>query len=208
MLQDTERLNNLITSILDVAGLEQKKLAYDFKVYNADHILEKLIKEALIAYKLKAKSYMIKGKHEGEVVIDERAMKIVFNNLTDNAIKYSPGKVHIAISLTQNAKNYIVDVSDRGIGLLNKEQKLIFKKFERIYKADNPTVKGTGLGLYWVREIVKAHGGKIIVSSAGQDQGTTFRIELPIYQTSKKRLTNRLLRITSRRNQGVEIYDE
>ena len=55
----------------------------------------------------------------------------------------------------------------------------MFKKFRRILSINSPSVKGTGLGLYWVREIVRHHHGKIGVYSAGHNQGTTFTIELP-----------------------------
>lgn len=208
MLQDTERLNKLITSILDVAGLEQRKLAYDFDVYGAKEILLKLLNETVSAFKLEPESYDISGDLSGEIVLDQRAMKIVINNLVDNAIKYSQNKMHISVEMSQNSKYYLIDFSDSGIGVRFKDQKLIFKKFERINEPDSPNVKGTGLGLYWVREIINAHGGKIVVSSAGRDQGTTFRIELPIYQTSKIRFTNKLLKLTIRRNQEGENADE
>jgi signal transduction histidine kinase len=208
MLKDTERLNNLITSILDIAGLEQKKLAYDFAVYPADHIILKLLRETLEAYKLKPESYQVEGHLDGEIVLDQRAMKIVFNNLTDNALKYSKGNVFISIALSQDKKNFQLQFSDRGIGLRIKDHKMIFKKFERIYKADSPNVKGSGLGLYWVREIIRSHGGTISVSSAGSGKGTTFHIHLPIYQTSKRRFTNRLLELTRRRKMEIAETDE
>ncbi len=208
MLQDTERLNNLISSILDIAGLEQKKLAYDFDVYSANEIIQNLLGETIKAFKLGSDSIEVKGKLSGEIVIDKRAIKIVINNLVDNAIKYTQEKAYISVFLSQNSKKYILEFQDQGIGLNTKDQKLIFKKFERIYKPNSPTVKGTGLGLYWVKEIIKSHGGNIEVSSAGRDRGTTFKIELPIYQTSKRRLTNRLLKLTNRRNKELTESDE
>ena len=208
MLQDTERLNSLITSILDVSGLEQKKLAYDFDVYDADEIFQKLLKETVKAFKLEPESIEINGQLSGQIVIDQRALKIVINNLVDNAIKYTQGKVQLYVSLAQNSKNFIIRFIDQGIGLDSKDQKLIFKKFERIYKTDSPNVKGTGMGLYWVKEIIKSHGATIIVSSAGSDQGTTFRIEMPIYKTSKRRFTNRLLKLAGRRNKEVPDRNE
>ena len=75
-----------------------------------------------------------------------------------------------------------IEFADNGIGISPKEQKKIFNKFYRIYGKDIPSVKGTGLGLYRVRELIKTHRGKITVSSEGEGKGTTFRIELPIYQ--------------------------
>ncbi len=200
MLQDTRRLNKLITSILDVSGLELKKLAYRFEVYNADVILKTLIDEALKAFRIPDDSLTFEGKASVEIVLDERAFKIVINNLFDNAIKYSREPVQMGIRISNTNKYVVIEFSDKGIGVSAKDQKLIFNKFQRIYKPDSPNVKGTGLGLYWVKEIIRSHGGKITVSSAERELGSTFRIELPIYQTAKKRLTNRLLKITWRRN--------
>jgi signal transduction histidine kinase len=90
------------------------------------------------------------------------------------------------------------------MGIPIKKQEKIFDKFLRIYDQDSPSVKGTGLGLYWVKEIIKSHGGKVTVFSAGKDQGTTFTIELPIYRTTKKRYINYLLKITNRNLDRLE----
>ena len=132
-------------------------------------------------------------------VVDSNWFEIVFNNLFDNAIKYSNNEPKINIELSNNLKKIQMKFSDNGIGLSYKDQKKIFNKFQRIENVESPSVKGTGLGLYWVDEIVKYHGGKIQVYSAGKQKGTTFTIILPIYQSSKKRYIKTLLKI-SRKN--------
>ena len=92
----------------------------------------------------------------------------------------------------------VVTFKDQGIGISGKDQKQIFYKFHRIYRRDIPSVKGSGLGLFWVREIIRTHGGRIYVHSEGKDRGTVFTIELPIYRTTKKRYINNLLKITKK----------
>ena len=87
-----------------------------------------------------------------------------------------------------------MEINDNGIGIQPRDQKKIFDKFQRIYNPDSPNVKGTGLGLYWVKEIVKHHGGRITIESSDKEQGSTFRIILPIYKASRRRFTNRLLK--------------
>jgi signal transduction histidine kinase len=208
MLQDIRRLNNLINSILDISGMEQKRLAYHFEVYKADDIFTELIDEAAQAFHIPNESLKIEGFCNANIVIDRRAFKIVINNLFDNAIKYSSNPAKINICLSKNDKYTLIDFTDKGIGLTSKDQKLIFDKFQRIYKSDSPNVKGTGLGLYWVKEIIKSHGGKISVISEGTDRGSTFQIELPIYQTAKKRFTNRLLKITRRQQKEDDLSNE
>ena len=107
-------------------------------------------------------------------------MKIVINNLIDNAIKYSGGLVHLSVSLGFNRRFINVEVTDSGIGISTGDQRVIFKKFRRLLNPDSPSVKGTGLGLYWVREIIRHHHGKVTVTSGGIGKGSTFKIELPI----------------------------
>jgi len=208
MIKDTERLNNLINSILDISGIEQKKIAYNYQVCSADEIINTLISDAKMQFKLTDKHIKIEGGTNCQIVVDRRALRIVFNNLFDNAIKYSRETVHITIRFSSNLKYFILDFSDLGIGISIKDQKKIFNKFHRIYNIDSPNVKGTGLGLYWVKEIIKAHGGRISVFSKGQDCGTTFRIELPIYLHSKKRYIKQLLKITQKRRKLVDSYRE
>jgi len=198
MLKDTSRLNNLINSILEIPGLDQKKIAHSFSVYTAESIIRELVNESLKQYKLPGNAITIKGKASCRCVVDRDALKIVINNLVDNAVKYSVGPVQIFVKLFCSSKNFVLEFADQGIGISLAEQKNVFEKFYRIYNESIPSVKGTGLGLYWVKEIIKNHGGQISISSKGMNKGTMFRIELPIYQTSKKRYIEKLLKLTQR----------
>jgi signal transduction histidine kinase len=198
MLRDSRRLNHLINSILQISGLEQKKLAYQYTVIDAQHISKQIISEAIEDYRLPKNAIVLEGQAHCQCVMDQNAYKIVINNLFDNAIKYSSGDVKIKIQISQNSKYFILIFEDHGIGIPIKKQEKVFYKFLRIYDQDSPNVKGTGLGLYWVSEIVRSHGGKISVFSAGRDQGTRFTIELPIYKATKKRYINYLLKVTKR----------
>jgi len=207
MLKDTSRLNHLINSILEISGLEQKKIAHKYAVSEIQTLSETLINEAIENYRLPPDAVTIDGTVDCLCVIDQEAYKIVINNLFDNAIKYSRGIVKIEIHLMQNSKYFILTFRDFGIGIPLKKQEKIFYKFLRIYDQESPSVKGTGLGLYWVREIIKSHGGKVSVMSGGRDKGTTFTIELPIYKATKKRYINYLLKITHRNVNRLELND-
>ena len=194
MRTDVNRLNNLINSILEISALEQKKRAHDYQVQGAQTTIYNLLKESAGQFRLPDDVINISGNAKCEIVTDSKAMKIVLDNLIDNAIKYSAGSVKIDVKLFCNPKKFIIEFSDRGIGIPPGELKKVFNKFHRIQNNNIPNVKGTGLGLYWTKEIIRNHGGKISVLSEGENKGTKFTIELPVYQASKKRFINKLLK--------------
>ncbi len=197
MLQDTNRLYNRINSILDIARLEQKTVAYNFVVHDLETLINRLADEAQSQFRLDDQSLSRHIESTCLVVADESALQIVLDNLIDNALKYRTGPLSIAIDVEViPQKRACVRVIDQGIGLSGRHQKDVFKKFQRIYGSDIPSVQGTGLGLYWVREIVRVHGGSVSVYSAGTGRGSTFTIEFPVYPVTKKRYINRLLKLT------------
>ena len=199
MLKDVDRLKRLINSILEISALEQKKVAHNFHVFVAEKLCKTLIKEAIEQFKLDEKTVKVEGSTNSLCVIDKDALKIVFDNLIENALKYSHGTFHLTITLRETTKKFCIDFTDQGIGISLKDQAKLFNKFHRVYHSQIPNVRGTGLGLYWVREIIRIHGGKVTVFSRGLFQGTTFKIELPIYQSDKRRYVNYLLKLTSKR---------
>lgn len=196
MIKDTNRLKFLINSILEISALEQKKSRSDYHVMEAGREIEKIIKSSVEQFRLNQSVLNIESIADCNCAIDRDALKIVFDNLVDNSIKYSVESTKINIKMKCSSNRFIVEFSDNGIGIPEDALKKVFTKFYRIYDKDIPNVKGTGLGLFWVREIIKNHGGTISAQSEGKNKGTTFRIELPIYQTSKIRYINRLLKMT------------
>jgi len=163
-----------------------------------------LIIESIEQLKIPTDSVIVKGAAPCKCAADSDALKIAFSILIDNANKYSIGKLELTVNYFCDSKNIIIEFIDKGIGISRENQKKIFKKFQRIYHPNTPNVKGTGLGLYLAREILRHHGGKISVFSEGENKGATFRLQLPIYPKSKERYLKSLLKI-SRTNQTLEI---
>ncbi len=206
MLSDALRLKNLIDAILKVAVLEQKRDLFEYRRCRFDDTISRLVEKARKQFKLPVEAVTVSGSAPCEVVVDENALEIVFSNLIDNAVKYSPPPPYIEVVLACNGRRARAEVRDQGIGIAPKEQKRIFQKFYRVADGRAPNVKGTGLGLYWVREIIRQHGGRISVFSEGHGKGSTFRIELPVYPVSKARYLNRLLS-RRRRKERQEAED-
>lgn len=193
MRKDADRLQGLINSILEISAQEKKKLPQDYQVYQADLFVKELIEESFIKFRVGKDNYRISGEAPCQIVVGKDAMKVVFDNLVDNAVKYSVQQVQIIVSLNCNSKKFTIQFTDFGIGIAAKEQKKIFNKFYRIYNKEIPNVKGTGLGLYRVKEIIKAHDGKITVLSEDEGKGTTFKLELPAYSAMSKRQLKKFL---------------
>ncbi|MEE4312819.1 MAG: HAMP domain-containing sensor histidine kinase [candidate division KSB1 bacterium] len=200
MIDDARRLRSLIDAILEIAGLEQKGLARRFElIERADPVLRQLLEKSIAQLKIDVDAVRIDGCAECACVIDQSALKIVFDNILENSVKYSAEPVRLNIILSCTSRWLAIEITDWGIGVQGRNQKKIFRKFHRIDREDSPNVKGTGLGLFLVREIIRYHGGRISAKSGGIGLGTTICIELPVYRKNKNRYTKRLLRTTRRR---------
>ncbi|HMN24286.1 MAG: HAMP domain-containing histidine kinase [Ignavibacteriaceae bacterium] len=186
MMRDSERLKNLVNSILEIAAMDKKKIQRAFDIYKADETIKKIILESAEQFQLSKNNITFSGDAGSDIMIDRNSIKTVFDNLVDNSIKYSLSELQIEIIFKRSFKKIEIEFSDNGIGIANDEIKKIFQKFHRIYDKDIPNVKGTGLGLFVVKEIIKIHKGKITAYSEGKGKGSTFKIELPIYVDKKK----------------------
>jgi signal transduction histidine kinase len=103
----------------------------------------------------------------------------IISNLIDNAIKYSGNSVRIAIDICKKDNYYIIKVSDNGIGIPKEKQAYIFDKFYRITHGNKYTIKGYGLGLFYVKTMVEKHDGVVFVDN-NQNQGSTFTVKIPV----------------------------
>ena len=120
------------------------------------------------------------GDERPLVLGDTDELRAVISNLIDNAVKYSDKEVAVTVEVeTVGEKQVAVRVSDKGIGIPPAQLKRIFRRFYRAHGLVARHVKGTGLGLFIVRSVVKRHGGRVRAESAGEGKGSTFTIQLP-----------------------------
>jgi two-component system, OmpR family, phosphate regulon sensor histidine kinase PhoR len=134
-----------------------------------------------IDFDLKATDSIVKA--------DKLHITNVLYNLFDNAIKYNENDPLITISTENVNKSIVIKIRDNGIGMSPESQKKIFEKFYRIPTGNVHNVKGFGLGLNYVKELVKSHKGKVTVESE-EKKGSTFSISLPISLNGHEKAVN------------------
>lgn len=176
---ENERLLNQVNTVLQMANIENESNNLKIVDLDVNQIISEIILQiesrineagGSIQTKLYAQRSIIKG--------DELHFKNVITNLLDNAIKYSPDKPEITIETHSNASCLNISIIDKGIGISTENQKLIFTKFYRVPKGDVHDVKGFGLGLNYVWNIVKHHQWKIeVISDIGI--GTNIILKIP-----------------------------
>ena len=110
---------------------------------------------------------------------DELHLTNLIYNLVDNGIKYSTGAPHIIVSTARNHHHFLISVQDHGIGIPKADQKHVFEKFYRVSTGNVHNVKGFGIGLNYVAQVVRLHHGSISLESE-VGKGTTFTVSLPI----------------------------
>ena len=112
------------------------------------------------------------------IIVDEEKMRVVFQNMIENAIKYSNKGGHVFVNIGEKDNSIEVSVRDTGIGIDIEDQKTIFEKFFRAANAKKQDSVGSGLGLYTTQRIVERHKGKIWFESTS-GVGTTFSVQIP-----------------------------
>ena len=187
MRKDAGRLDKHISSILQIAGLEERGSILQRAEQNVDTLFRGLFARSSEQCGIPLENVQIEGSANCAVEVDERAMEIVIDNLVDNAAKYSEGVPKVTMMLSRTKKSASVTIRDEGIGISQTDQKNVFGKFVRIENPASPSVKGTGLGLYWVREIIRHHDGHISVASDGLGYGSSFTFELPVFDEKRSR---------------------
>jgi two-component system sensor histidine kinase VicK len=183
ILSESDRMTFLVQDLLDLSSLDNK----DLKMALAEVDLVGVLKESVIQNKLSAEKKnqeLIFNPRLSEALIladRKRVMQVVTNILT-NAIKYSnPAKGEIKISLYKNEEQlqYIVEISDSGMGIPKEDVDRVFERFYRVDKARSREMGGTGLGLAIAKEIMEKHGGKISLTSE-LGKGTTVKLEFRV----------------------------
>ncbi len=182
MLAQSERLSHLVDNILDFSRMDKGRKTYHFEHCNVVRLAREVIDYLLIRHKEHGFQIDINYTEDPLIaMVDCQGIHQVFYNLIENAIKYSGESNKIDISLSRKLEIIKVTVKDYGIGISKKDQKKVFGQFYRAEKVSKEVVKGSGIGLSIVSEIIKAHHGMIELESE-LGKGSAFTFQIPVNQ--------------------------
>ncbi len=184
MLADTSRQLRTVEQVLQAGRVGLRRRPIDRSVIDLGAVVQECLQPlqthmngsgSTIQY-----SERLKGDSRPLVLGDHDELRVAVSNLVDNAVKYSSEPARVAVEVGAfDEKRFAVRVTDSGIGIPRGQLKRVFKRFYRIPGRVVLQVKGSGLGLFIVRSVVKRHGGRVFAESAGEGMGSTFTIVLP-----------------------------
>ncbi len=184
--ESNERQLDIIDNLLNLAAIESGQLRLSKKEINLNNLVSKsLPNHRPVARSRGQKISFTRSKEALLVNVDPNHLRMALDNLISNAIKYTPDKGQITVSVYGNKSSAYIDVADTGIGIPANLLPELFQKFRRLHDPASETVGGSGLGLYLAKYIVRLHGGSITVKSRYR-HGTTFKIRLKRIRTNNK----------------------
>ncbi len=178
--QENLRMKKQVENVLNMSKLERNEVELFLKETNVRELIKKTTesfnlivqqRNGSLRQEFNATNYIFK--------IDEFHISNMLVNLLDNANKYSPEAPEIDVKTRNEGDWYVIEISDKGMGMETQNKTKIFEKFFREETGNIHNVKGQGLGLSYVKKIVELHKGQILVESH-KDKGSTFTIKLPM----------------------------
>ena len=178
--EENRRLGTQIEKVLQIAKLEKGDLNLNFEPIDINEVLDQVVKNQSVALEQFGVHLNLDLKAEESIVSADRVhLTNILFNLVDNAIKYSKDEPEISISTSNTDTELFITIADKGIGIPKDQLTKIFEKFYRVPKGDLHDVKGFGLGLSYVKNMLEMHKGKIAVNSK-INEGTEFTVTLPL----------------------------
>lgn len=176
-----ERQLNIVDDLLKVAHIDAGQVTLFKEKTDIAQLLRDVLREQHSKFKSRSQR-VVYDRPDSKVMamIDRSRLRMVLENLVDNASKYTPEgkKITVKISEQPKTKKVVISVKDEGVGIAEEDFNRLFQKFSRLDNVLSQAVGGSGLGLYWVKKVVDLHEGTIKVKST-VDKGTTFTIQLP-----------------------------
>ncbi len=185
--ESNNRMIALVNDMLATDRIQSGKLRYGFRYIDLVDLLDNVLFEVSPNAVKRQISIRFKNKLEGlpQAYVDPESMRAVFQNLLENAIKYTIKGGTIWVDMQDQKEFLEISIRDDGIGIPADQQKNIFEKFFRARNASKHETDGTGLGLYIAKAVVEKNGGRIWFDSS-EGKGTTFHFTVPIKEPLAK----------------------
>lgn len=173
-----ERQLRIVADLLKVAQIDAGKVTLHPTTVDLTLLVKDILSDLADTLKSRDQTIEYDATVSYSAYIDHESIRMVLENIIDNASKYSPEHTVIAISIVEENDTSTISIKDQGVGIEEKDQFKLFEKFSRIDNPLSTKVGGTGLGLYWAKEIVDLHGGSITYKP-NPDGGSVFQICVP-----------------------------
>lgn len=178
---ETDRMIRMITDLLNLSRMDDAQNPLQFELVNLNEMMDFILNRFDMMIQKNNQKYTIKREFTKRTIwVDMAADKMiqVFDNILNNALKYSPQGGEVTCRILETHNHVIVSISDQGLGIPKRDLSKIFERFYRVDKARSRAMGGSGLGLAISKEVVKQHGGTIWVESK-EGEGSTFFVSLP-----------------------------
>ncbi|WP_233901672.1 sensor histidine kinase, partial [Tenacibaculum piscium] len=178
--EENKRMHTQVENVLRISRLEKKQLEISKEATDMHDVIEEAIEH--IQLLVDDKKGSVTPHYEAiitEISGNQFHLINIIVNMLENALKYSEGAPKIDVYTQSTNKYFIIKIKDEGIGMSKNAQKYVFDKFYREHKGNIHNVKGHGLGLAYVKEIVEGHQGTVSVESE-KGKGSVFTVKLPL----------------------------
>ncbi|WP_258543679.1 sensor histidine kinase [Parvicella tangerina] len=172
---EQSRLNELIEKVLLSARMENAQIKLELE---STAVAEEI--KGIVAKMNLEQTMVLDLQEDVQVKVDRFYFRSIIQNLIENASKYSPNDSKIELKLNRKGKFATIAVVDEGVGLSSEEKSQVFEMYQRLENEEVKESKGTGLGLYIVKQLIKGHKGKITVEDNPQGKGSVFTVYFPI----------------------------
>ena len=181
-----ERLREELDRVLDVARMTKIGVYLNKDVISAKEVLQLTIERMQLQISNCGGDIQVNWDAvSDQILFDRKSLELIFTNIIDNALKYNINEPRVVIQGNVVDANLIIQIKDNGIGINEQYHKELFHRFFRVPLGESHHMKGFGLGLYLVKQLMDVHNSTVLVTSA-ENKGTTVTLQIPLVENNNE----------------------